>query len=231
MKQGVAIQGPTQWCKPTADSYSKLDCPVVWATWVDEPPENIDYIKSTGIKVILVEKPNFSGFLNINMQSVSAIASIKYLIEEYGVDEILKARGDVLVSNPSKLLEILKGKQAAFIGTCKEGARRDIYYELIYPHHSHDYPDNNFLYGTSENVFNAFNFEMEEFQPIPPESLVAYHLMDSMGVEFNLGFEYMKSKGIYFYFKDIIENNIEITWLKHNSSINETYLNTEEYDW
>lgn len=232
--QGVAIQGPTHFYKSISDSYSPLikeGYPVCWAIWKDEPIENINYIRDTGIEVILVEKPDFPGYLNINMQTISAIASIKYIIEKYNVNEILKARGDVLINKPLTLLNVLCGKKAAFIGTCKEGARKDLYYELIYPHFSHDYPDNNFLYGTAQNVYNAFNFYIEEWACIPPESLIAYHLMDGMGVEFNLNFEYMKSKDIYFYFKDCLENNITFSWLKHGTNINETYLKIEEYDW
>lgn len=234
MNQGIAIQGPTQFYTHIADSYSSLlkkGYPVVWATWEDEPKKNIDYIRNTGIEVILLPKPSFPGYLNINMQTVSAIAAINHLISNYQVKEILKARGDVLVNKPLDLLKILKGKQAAFIGTCKEGVRKDIYYELVYPHYSHDYPDNNFFYGSSQNVHSAFNFYIEELAFIPPESLVAYHLMQEMGVEFNLNFEYMKSKGIHFYFKDCLDKNITFFWLKHNTSINETYLNTTEYDW
>ena len=232
--QGIAIQGPTMFCKPIADSYSSImkeGYPVAWAMWEDEPLENIEYIKNAGIEVVLVEKPKFPGYLNINMQNVSSVAAIKHLIEKCDVDEILKARGDVLVNKPLTLLNILKGKKAAFIGTCKEGVRKDLYYELVYSHFSHDYPDNNFLYGTAQNVYSAFNFYITEWSPIPPESLIAYHLMEEMGIEFNLNFEYMKSKDIYFYFKDCLENNITFDWLKHGTSINETYLKTEEYDW
>jgi len=226
--QGIVLQGPTTYCKEIINQYEGIPN-VVWSMWEDEPQENIEFIKKY-IPVVLNKKPIFPGYLNINMQTVSTLTGIKYL-QERGVTEILKTRGDISISNVSKLLNILKGKKAAFTATCKEGIRTDIYYELIYPHFSHDYPDNFFLYGTTQNVYNAFNFYIEEIAYIPPESLIAYHLMEGMGVEFNLNFEYMKSKGIYFYFKDCLENGIILDWLKQKKSLNEMYLETENFNW
>lgn len=229
-KQGIVIQGPTNYCREVAPQYN--DChPVVWATWSDEPKENIEYLQSTNIKVILIDKPAKPGYLNVNMQTVSTITAVDYITEKYGVEEIFKTRGDILINNVPKLLEILKGKPAAFLATCKEGARGDLYYELVYPHYSHDYPDNFFFYGTVANIYNAFNFYMEEISIIPPEALIAYNLMLGMGAEFKLNFEHMKSLGIYFYYRDCISNNISLHLIKRDENILKTYSNTNTYDW
>lgn len=227
--QAIVIQGPTQFYKEICECYRNIDN-VVWSTWYDEPSENLNYIGKQ-MSYVLSRQPEFPGYLNINMQNVSAIKGINYITENPNITEILKTRSDIWVSDAPKLLEILKGKQAAFIGTCKENVRKDLYYFLGYHHFSHDYPDNNFLYGTKQNVYNAFNFTTNAWDIIPPESLIAYSLMEGMNIEFNLNFEYMKSKGIYFFFKDVQEAKIDIKWLKHNSSINETYLHVDEYDW
>lgn len=58
MKQGILIQGPTEFYKELTDHYSQFDN-VVWSTWNNESVVRLDYIKSKGIKVILVEPLNF----------------------------------------------------------------------------------------------------------------------------------------------------------------------------
>ena len=68
MKQGIVIQGPTDFYKEMADHYSKFNN-VVWATWNDESALRLDYIKSKGIEVVLVEKPEVLGYMNVNMQA------------------------------------------------------------------------------------------------------------------------------------------------------------------
>ena len=67
MKQGIVIQGPTDFYKEITDHYSQYD-KVVWATWNDESSVRLDYIKSKGIDVVLVEKPTDLGYMNVNMQ-------------------------------------------------------------------------------------------------------------------------------------------------------------------
>ncbi len=54
MKQGIVIQGPTEYYKELTDHYSQLNN-VVWATWDDESKTNYDYISSKDIKVILLK--------------------------------------------------------------------------------------------------------------------------------------------------------------------------------
>ena len=66
MKQGIIIQGPTEYYKELTDHYSHFEN-VVWATWNDESVVRLDYIKSKGIEVILVEKPEMPGYMNVNM--------------------------------------------------------------------------------------------------------------------------------------------------------------------
>ena len=83
--QGIIIQGPTNYCKEIIDCY--VDIPnVVFSTWNDEPKENIDYLKSKGMDVIQSSKPTFSGYLNINYQTLSTFAGIQYL-EDKGIEE------------------------------------------------------------------------------------------------------------------------------------------------
>lgn len=213
--QGIVLQGPTNYCTQVAPLYKDIPN-VVWSTWNDEPQENIKFIEQY-IPVLLNKKPDFSGYLNINMQTVSTFEGIKYL-QKKGVTEILKTRGDLNISDVNKMLSVLKGKEAAFMVICKKGSRPDIYYELVYPHFSHDYPDNFFIYGTTENIYNAFNFTLESLDPIPPESLIAYHLIEGMDIEFNLDYNYLINNGIYFFMNDLLINDVKISWIKHNNA-------------
>jgi len=142
MKQGIVIQGPTEYYKELTDYYSQFDN-VVWATWNNEPVTNLDYIRSKGIEVIVIEPPTFPGYMNVNMQLASSFAGVKYL----DVDEILKVRSDTIVTNLDKLLSRLQGRKMAFMATCKKGVRKDIAYDLVYYHDSHDYPADNVIYG------------------------------------------------------------------------------------
>jgi hypothetical protein len=55
--QGIVIQGPTDYYKEVADHYSQYPN-VVWSTWSDESIVRLEYIRSKGIEVVLVDKPN-----------------------------------------------------------------------------------------------------------------------------------------------------------------------------
>jgi len=214
--QGIVIQGPTNHYKEVLKSYKNVPN-VVWSTWDDEPLENIEYIKKY-IPVILNKKPSFSGHLNINMQTISTMGGINYL-KEKGINEILKVRGDVIITGIIKFLSILKGKDMAFLAIAKEGVRDDLYYELVYKHYSHDYPVDLVVYGTTQNIENSFNFIVEENQFIPPEALVLYNFLIGNNLEYKSTYNYLINNGVYFYLNDCIDNKIELNWLKHNNDL------------
>jgi hypothetical protein len=226
--QGIVIQGPTNYYKKIVPLYKETPN-VVWSTWEDEPIENINFIKQY-LPVILTPKPNFSGCLNINLQTISTIAGVKYL-QEKGITEILKTRGDIIITNLNIFLNLLKGKEIAFLAIAKEGARTDLYYELIYPHYSHDYPVDLVLYGSSENVSNAFDFTIEEYIPIPPEALIAYNFLNNKNIEFKLTYQHFIDNNVYFFLNDCVKNNIELKWIKHNyGNLVEWHNNKTIYD-
>jgi hypothetical protein len=89
--------------------------------------------------------------MNVNMQLASSYAGVNRLFE-LGVDEALKVRSDTIVTNLDKLLPRLQGKKLAFMATCKVGVRKDIAYDLVYYHDSHDYPADNVIYGKVEDL-------------------------------------------------------------------------------
>jgi hypothetical protein len=223
--QGIVIQGPTNYYKEIIEKYKDIPN-VVWSTWENEPIDNLNYIKKY-IPLVLNKQPSFPGYLNINLQNISTTSGIAYLIEK-NISEILKVRGDIIINNPVKLLSLLKGRKMSFFQMCKEGARKDIYYELIYPHFSHDYPSDLILYGESKILYRGFGFIMEETSPIPAESLIAYHILQEMGIDFKLNYNHFIKNGISFFMNDCLQHNIDINWLKHNYNL--VYNDIKSYD-
>ena len=228
MKQGIVIQGPTNYYKELADYYSQFDN-VVWATWNDESVIRLNYIRDKGIKVILVEKPEVSGYINVNMQVKSSFAGVSYL--EGKVDEVLKVRSDTIVTNLDKLLPRLKNKQLAFMATCKTGVRKDLTYDLVYYHDSHDYPADNVIYGKIEDLKMMFDFQINEMLPIPPEALIAWNYMANKGIEFKLDYQTMIDGGISFFLQECLDEDVEVNWLKKEVNLVDWYKSKEVYDW
>ena len=228
MKQGIVIQGPTEYYKELTDYYSKFDN-VVWATWNDESITRLDYIRSKGIKIILVEKPKIFGHMNVNMQVKSTFAGVCYLEDK--VDEILKVRSDTIITNLDRLLLRLQGRQLSFMATCKTGIRKDLTYDLVYYHDSHDYPADNVIYGKVEDLKLMFDFQIDEMLFIPPEALITWNYMVNKGIEFKLDYQTMVDNGISFFLQDCLDKNVEVNWLKKGVNLIDWYKDKTVYDW
>lgn len=228
MKQGIIIQGPTEYYKELADYYSQFDN-VVWVTWNDESIIRLDYIRNKGIEVILVEKPEVFGYMNVNMQVKSSFEGVSYL--EGKVDEVLKVRSDTIVTNLDKLLPRLENRQLAFMATCKTGVRKDLGYELVYYHNSHDYPADNVIYGKIYDLKLMFDFQIDELIPIPPEALIAWNYMTNKGIEFKLDHQSMVDGGISFFLQECLDEGVEVNWLKREANLVDWYKAKEVYDW
>jgi len=228
MKQGIIIQGPTEYYKELADYYSQFDN-VVWVTWNDESIIRLDYIRNKGIEVILVEKPEVFGYMNVNMQVKSSFEGVSYL--EGKVDEVLKVRSDTIVTNLDKLLPRLENRQLAFMATCKTGVRKDLGYELVYYHNSHDYPADNVIYGKIYDLKLMFDFQIDELIPIPPEALIAWNYMTNKGIEFKLDHQSMVDGGISFFLQECLDEGVKVNWLKRNVNLVDWYKDKTVYDW
>lgn len=226
--QGIVIQGPTNYYKEVADHYSQYPN-VVWATWNDESVIRLEYIRSKGIEVVLVNKPSFPGYMNVNMQVKSTYEGIKYL--EGKVDEVLKVRSDTIISNLPALMEGLKGKQLSFMATCKEGIRKDIAYDLEYYHTSHDYPSDNVIYGKVEDMLLMFDFQIDELLPIPPESLITWNYMTNMNMEFRLNYQHLVDNGISFFTDICLDKEVGVHWLKQDVNLVDWYKDRKVYEW
>lgn len=224
----MVIQGQTTYCKEMVQLYKNVTN-VVWSTWEDEPEENLKII-SSNMPVIVNSKPKYSGHLNINLQVVSTFAGVEYL-KEKNVTEILKLRGDIRVSDITKLFDILQGRKLSFLQMCKPGARPLMYF-LDYIHMSHDYPADVMFYATTDVLYSGLNFYVDEFYAIPPEALITYHLLiNSLGVPFKLEYQHLIENGVTFFLQDCLDNGIDIFWLKKNASISEGTKNKDEYEY
>jgi hypothetical protein len=228
MKQGIIIQGPTEYYKELSDYYSQFDN-VVWATWNDESIIRLDYIRNKGIEGILVEKPEIFGYMNVNMQVKSSFEGANYL--EGKVDEALKVRSDTIVTNLDKLLPRLENRQLAFMATCKTGVRKDLGYELVYYHNSHDYPADNVIYGKIYDLKLMFDFQIHELIPIPPEALIAWNYMTNKGIKFKLDYQSMVDGGISFFLQECLDEGVEVNWLKREANLVDWYKDKTVYDW
>ena len=226
MKQGILIQGPTDFYKEVSDHYSQYDN-VVWSTWDNESVVRLDYIKSKGIKVILVTQPLFPGYMNVNLQ----IRSTYEGLVAHDVDELLKVRSDTIVTNLDKLLPKLKGQQLSFMATCKEDARKDLVYDLVYFHTSHDYPADNVIYGKIDDLKLMFDFQIDELLSIPPEALITWNYMTNKGIDFKLNYQTMVDNGISFFLQDCLDENVEVNWLKRQVNLVDWYKSKEVYEW
>ena len=226
--QGIVIQGPTDYYKEVADHYSQYPN-IVWATWNDESVVRLEYIRSKGIEVVLVNKPQFPGYMNVNMQVKSTYEGIKYL--EGKVDEVLKVRSDTVISNLPSLMNDLKGRQLSFMATCKTGVRKDLAYDLEYYHTSHDYPSDNVVYGKVEDMLLMFDFQIDELLPIPPESLITWNYMTNMNMEFRLNYQHLVDNGISFFTDICLNKEVGVYWLKRGVNLVDWYKDRTVYDW
>ena len=228
MRQGIVIQGPTKYYKELSDYYSQFEN-VVWATWNDESVVRLDYIRNKGIEVILVEKPKISGYMNVNMQIKSTFAGVSYLEDK--VNEVLKVRSDTIVTNLDKLLPKLRNRQLAFMATCKTGVRKDLAYDLVYYHNSHDYPADNVIYGKIGDLKIMFDFQIDEMLPIPPEALITWNYMVNKGIKFKLDYQTMINGGISFFLQECLDENVKVNWLKRDVNLVNWYKDKTVYEW
>ena len=220
---GIAIQGPTNMVKEMSIFWSNFDCPIVWATWSDEPARNILKIERSGIEVILIDKPNYSGYLNCNMQFKSSLAGLKRL-EEMHVKHALKIRHDCVFYGLEKLWPI--NAEISFEHSYNPQHCFEIVYRLPKNlkqksgegkfHLGCDYPADLCIFGNMDVLLKVFDLYMEYNQPIPPESLILKQWLDLKGLEDNFTPEFLKSNGLHYFGPDAIKTGASLIWMKLN---------------
>jgi len=113
----ILIQGPIKYYKEVVDLYSDIKN-VLWCTWDDEPEEAIKFIRESGIYVHLIQKPQYSGYWNVNFQCKSTYEGLLKCKELFNSKYYIKIRSDFKITDVSLLCErfILKGEQINFLG-------------------------------------------------------------------------------------------------------------------
>jgi hypothetical protein len=93
----IIIQGPTNFYVEILNLYKDIEH-VYWATWNDEPQQNIIAIKNSNIQLILLKKPLYKGFHNINLQCFSVFNGLKFAKSKSNYLTAIKVRSDILIS-------------------------------------------------------------------------------------------------------------------------------------
>jgi hypothetical protein len=171
---GIVIQGPTNNYKDILSNIDK-DFSYVWSTWQDEPIENIKEI-SKEIPILLNDKPEFSGFKNINMQCASTEAGIRAIKKPW----IIKVRGDLLWINQKNLIETVFNKMIEENSWCSYLNYKPDVQEMhdFITFSSYDYALDLWSYRQDRDNFNS------------PETQLCHHIMN----KFSLSYEEMVNK-------------------------------------
>jgi len=113
----ILIQGPVKYYKDVIDSYRGIKN-VLWCTWDDEPEAAIKDIQVAGIFVHLIQKPQYTGYWNVNFQCKSTYEGLLKCKELYNSKFYIKIRSDFKISNISLLCQrfILKEEHINFLG-------------------------------------------------------------------------------------------------------------------
>jgi hypothetical protein len=113
----ILIQGPIKYYKEVINSYRGITN-VLWCTWDDEPEEGIKAIQEAGIFVHLIQKPQYSGYWNVNFQCKSSYEGLLKSKELFDSKYYIKIRSDFKITNLSLLCQrfISKGEQINFLG-------------------------------------------------------------------------------------------------------------------
>ena len=203
----VVIQGPTTFYKEILESLDLTCADYVWSTWEDEDSFSIEQISKV-IPVIKSKKPFFSGFGNVNMQTVSSYEGMRNLDNDF----ILKIRSDIKVSSFKKMIDVfLKSEKLSFL--CLHDIPNGIKYAVDY-----------ISFGPNEQMKEFWNFfSLERSYQIPAEIqiLKSYaRKQTSNEKDCLLSFDY--------FLDDLDKNDVDLVWLKNSVNIR-SYLLSSQY--
>jgi hypothetical protein len=206
MKVSIVFQGPTNYCEDALQNLSSKH-EIIYSTWIDEPEENLKFIKSRVSKLVLNEHPKYTGFRNINRQTIS---SKKGILEATG-DFILKSRSDILFSNIDLFIEKAQGSHL-------ENLSFFCYYKNICnPYQITDF----FTYGSKEESLMFWDYIEQPNQVFPkyedprcPERQLLFNYIKLKNN--NDPNEFLKNSNC---FAKYLDNESDVKWLKFNYSL------------
>lgn len=207
-KVGIVIQGPTEYYKKILDNID-MSFEYVWSTWSDEPINNLNEI-SKKIKLVINNKPKFSGLRNINLQCISSEEGIKALSKPW----VIKMRSDLIWTGQKELINkvfnelINKHSFASFLN----------YKPSI--QEMHDF----IVFSSRENGLKIWSYRQTQADFNSPEKQIVCHLMKY----FNTNYDEMVKKMSFF--NILMEENIfDLYCLKYNVSLG-NQCNTNLFD-
>ena len=209
----IIIQGQTKYYIEMIASLRNIEN-IVWCTWNDEPIENINSIRASGMYVHQIGKPMESGFWNINYQCKSTYEGLIKCKELYDTKYYIKIRSDFQISNISLLCEnfIEKNECLNYLGWSDS----DDGYFLDY-----------IVFGDFISMEKYWNINYFEDNGYPcPEKFLMKHYFNTTYLTTELKMKYRNKLPKL--------NKIQINWLKYglnirdiNPPLNLNY--TEEY--
>ena len=148
------------------------DAVIIVSTWDDEEKEELKKLEKAGATIVLNQKPQYSGQLNINFQLVSTQGGIQYA-KELGVEYVAKTRTDQRI-NKRDIFEYLINMLTLFNVDEKSSQKKRIvtlsmtYGNMFYPYFMSDF----FYFGTTEDMLTLFDIKLDDRQRfvMPPNS-------------------------------------------------------------
>jgi hypothetical protein len=212
---GICIQGPTDFTD-ICYFWNGFDCPVVWSTWETEPAKNILKIERSGIEVILSPKPNYSGYLNFNMQSTSTRVGLTRL-KELGVNHAVKVRSDMIFSGIETVWQEIVGCDISFMHSYNPKYCPELAYCLdgIY-HVGLDFTLDHIVFGNIDTMLYVFGGHEHWNRPIPPESIILKRWLDYRNLVHDFRPEYLKQNGLVYFGPIAMKHSKQVLWLKNN---------------
>lgn len=213
---GICIQGPTGFIDDVVHFWNRFDCPIVWSTWETEPAASVLKIERAGIPVLLSPKPAYEGYLNTNLQSVSAFAGISHL-KNLGVTHVVKTRNDCVLYGLERIWPELIGCDISFMHSYNPEVCSEEAYRLDGVLHSGlDFPLDHIVFGKTDTLLAVYDGIQPFHRPIPAEAIFLNRWLKLRGLEQNFSPEYLKSNGVVYWGPIALRVTATSLWLKNN---------------
>ena len=200
----IIFTGMPTYCEKTLSNLSS-NFQYVWSTWANISDAHRKTIESRGVKLVLTPQPFWSGYGNINMQTVSVCAGIQQTVTPF----ILRFRGDMWCSDWDTFIPLLLANHKLL--SC-----------LCYHNHGGGYLVDYINFGTRHEMTKFWNYYQKDISDLFAERQLIEHYL-SFYPQLNKSFECLKQY-IYFFLPDMVKMGIDITWLKNNYHLGD-YVN------
>lgn len=200
----IVFQGPTNYINnlPNVKNH-KYD--FVFSTWSEEPKENLEIIKKKGFHLVTTDMPKFTGFNNINCQTISSLNGITASKGDF----ILKIRSDMLISDFDKFIDSLSDEKMYF---------------LAYHNHAGGYVCDYINFGKREDMLLWYSYLQKDISPTPPEIQLLFNYWSLKKYDFSI-LSFPQIKNVFSFFLEVINTkNIDIFWFKNNLNL-KNYIN------